>query len=356
MAGLQERVGDFLRKWKARLPGRPGPAKAQGTPGKAPEKAHPVLVVGGQVAAGGKKILSDLQFLVPQGRLAALVGDAGSGKTALLETLAGVRLPAGGRVLLFGLDPARSSRQIRAKAAYVPSTPPRRPGWTLKRYLFHQGALCGLTRQDTEKRIRRVVLQFGLETRLTQEVSALPPLFRAFAGLAAGLLRNPRLLCVDDPLLGWERSLRRAFWRELAALRDQGLTLVAATRHTSEAWRFADEVMALEGGKLTFPGPDDLARRGGMVSALEILLDKPPSILPPELAAFRPEIEGRTLRVRLSDPGGQLGDVVEAVLQAGFHIEDLGILDSDWMEEALRGGPGQASPGPKKDQGKGARK
>ncbi|HHI69275.1 MAG TPA: ATP-binding cassette domain-containing protein, partial [Planctomycetes bacterium] len=154
MAGLQERVGDFLRKWKARLPGRPGPAKAQRAAEKAPEKAHPVLVVGGQVAAGGKKILSDLQFLVPQGRLAALVGDAGSGKTALLETLAGVRLPAGGRVLLFGLDPARASRQIRAKAAYVPSTPPRRPGWTLKRYLFHQGALCGLTRQDTEKRIR----------------------------------------------------------------------------------------------------------------------------------------------------------------------------------------------------------
>jgi len=292
--------------------------------------------VGGLVARRGKTILSDLQFLIPRGRLAALVGDEGAGKTTLLETLAGVRLPGGGRFQIFGLNPARSSREIRKKAAFVPSTPPARPGWTLKRRLFHQGALCGLGREDTERRIRRITLRFGLETRLSQEPADLPPLFRAFAGLAAGLLRNPSLLCVDDPPLGWNRSLRRAFWRELAGLRDQGLTIVAATRHPSEAWRFADEVMALEGGKLTFPGPDELARKGGLLSALEILLDKPPSILPPELAAFRPEIEGRTLRVRLSDPGSQLGDVVEAVLQAGFHIEDLGILDSDWVEEALR--------------------
>ncbi len=355
MGGLQERLGRLLDRWKARLPRKGRPAGAGPSPG--PDRAgeaHPVLVVGGRVARRGRTLLSDLQFLVPRGRLAALVGEEGSGKTALLETLSGVRLPAGGRILLFGLDPAVSSREIRRRAAFLPSTLPRRPGWPLKRHLFHQGALCGLSREETEKRIRRLTLRFGLEGRLSLEIPSLPPLFRAFAGLTWALVRNPLLLCVDEPPLGWNRALRRAFWRELAGLRDQGLTLVAATRHPSEAWRFADEVMALEGGKLTFPGPDEMIQKGGLVSALEILLDKPPAILPPELAAFRPEIDGRTLRIRLSDPGSQLGDVVEAVLQAGFHIEDLGILDSDWVEEALRGeSPHPARPAGKAGKGPG---
>ncbi len=315
-----------------------------------------MLAVGGEVSRGGRKILSDLQFLVPRGRLAALVGEEGSGKTALLETLSGVRLPSGGRILLFGLDPARSSREIRRRAAFVPSRLPDRPGWPLKRHLYHQGALCGLSRQETEKRIRRISLHLGLDTRLSKEIPSLPPLLQAFSCLAAGLVRNPELLCVDEPPLGWNRALRRAFWRELAGLRDQGLTLVAATRRPSEAWRFADEVMALEGGRLTFPGPDELAQKGGLVSSLEILLDRPPSILPPELAAFRPEIEGKTLRIRLSDPASQLGDVVEAVLQAGFHIQDLGILDSDWVEEALRGDPPRKPTPPGKPRGREAPK
>ena len=288
------------------------------------------------VAAGGRPLFAGLDLVVPPGRLLAVTGRRGAGKSALLQVMAGVRPARAGTVEIGRRRVGSAGLAARRVAAYVPSTFPRRPGLSLRRHFRRQAALCGLGGAEAQRRIEVMAERFGLAPRLGVEIGRLRPIEIAMAGLLAGLLRAPRLLCIDEPRPGLERSDRRLFWDELGRIRDEGLSLAAASRNMGDPWRTADEVLLLHDGKVSFPAADDLAGLERLSGVLEIRLESPPTIMPPELAAFRPRVEGRTLVINSPDPMGHLVDVVEAVLGAGLKIADFGIRDMEVMEDLFR--------------------
>lgn len=317
-----------MREWIARF-FKGAPPAASGGP------AAPALLLDG---VGVRGVLRGLQFVLAAGRMLAVVGAAGSGKSRLLETLAGLSLPSEGRLEILGAPPG--SARLRRKVALAPARLPQRPGSTLGRILRHQAALCGLGRKDGEARVQELALILGLARRLAEPAAALEPLEAAMACLAFGLIRKPAILCADAPSRALERADTRAWWNELSRLRAEGLTVVAASRALGDPWRVADEVLVLRGGRAWFPAPEELSAMEGLTALLVIYLESPPAIFPPELAAFRPLVEGRTLKIRLADPASHLADVVGAILNAGLRILDLEIQEGDLLVGALQGGRG----------------
>lgn len=236
----------------------------------APDPGGVGLAVRGGIveAAGRERALDGIDVDVPAGRLTAVVGASGAGKTTLARVLVGVQPLDGGHVTvgdvdLAALDPAG----WRARAAWVPDWP------TVVAGTLRDNLLLG----DTEVADARVWaalvdvggqawvagLPDGLGTHVGPGARDVSGGERARLGLARALLRGPRLLVVDEPTAHLDPSTAAVVEASLHAVRDGGATVVVVTHEPDLAAR-ADHVVLLADGRLVEAGiPDDLLRRGG---------------------------------------------------------------------------------------------
>jgi ABC-2 type transport system ATP-binding protein len=197
-----------------------------------------------------RRAVDGLALDVPAGRVVALLGPNGSGKTTTVEVLEGHRERDAGDVRVLGSDPARAGAGWRARigivlqgtadladltpheivthvARYYPD--PRDPDETL--------ALVGLHRQ---RHVLARALSGGQRRRLD---------------VALGIVGRPELLFLDEPTTGFDPRARREFWglvRELAA---EGTTILLTTHYLDEAEALADRVAVMVEGRMVAEGP-----------------------------------------------------------------------------------------------------
>lgn len=198
----------------------------------------------------------DATFTAP---MTALFGASGSGKTSLLEIIAGLRRPAAGRVVLEGevLADAGSRHFVppeRRAIGYVPQDGALFPHLSVRANLLF-GAKPGAARQP------------GLTFEHVTEVLEIAPLAeRAPATLSAGerqrvalgraLLAAPRLLLLDEPLASLDLPLRERLLPYLLRVRDEfALPMLYVTHSPDEVVALCSEVLVLERGQATQHGP-----------------------------------------------------------------------------------------------------
>ncbi len=218
---------------------------------------------------GHECVHEDLDLELPAGRVVALVGGSGSGKTVLLRTLSMLRRPDSGQVMLFGEDALaageRAERRLR-----------RRIG-----LLFQGGALfTALTvlenvmlplREHTAARGRWLedlamskVLLAGLPADSAGKYPAeLSGGMVKRAALARALALDPRLLILDEPTSGLDPIAAAGFDALVRELTDSlGLTVIQATHDLASIWRGSDAVAFLARRRVLAFGPaGDLAER-----------------------------------------------------------------------------------------------
>ncbi|MEU8124571.1 ABC transporter ATP-binding protein [Spirillospora sp. NPDC049024] len=184
----------------------------------------------------------NVSFTVARGEVYALLGRYGSGKTALLEILAGLRRPTGGAVRIRGADPYADRDAARAGAVWRDGG--LFPGLTVAEVVdtWRRWTLDPLTR-DRALRLARL-------TRLADV-----PFERLTAGqrrlldLALALVGRSDVLVLDEPTAGLDTAAAREVWSVLRTLAADGVAVVATTRDPDEACR-ADRVGVLDEGRL----------------------------------------------------------------------------------------------------------
>jgi len=202
---------------------------------------------------GDRSVLSDVDLVVPEGTVTAILGSSGSGKTTLLRVIIGFVAADRGRILVDGV--------VVADAQSVHLQPERRSIG----YVAQEGALYphlgvgenvgfGLPRSErkTATRIGEVLELVGLHAddarRRPHELSGGE---QRRVALARALAPRPSLVLLDEPFSGLDASLR-VETREavLKALRDAGTTAVLVTHDQAEALSMGREVAVLRDGRL----------------------------------------------------------------------------------------------------------
>src|SRR5204862_1200867 len=192
---------------------------------------------------------------VAQGEVYGVLGPNGAGKTTLLRMLFGLIRPDTGTLELFGRSwPRDGVRTLDGVAGFIES-PRFYPGLSGRRNLQLLAGLDGLDRRTATERVDEVLDTVDLLGRDRDKVRGYSFGMRQRLGVAASLLRAPRLLVLDEPANGLDPAgIRdmRALVKRLAA---SGLTVLLSSHDMAEVEQICDDITIMNTGQVVYHGP-----------------------------------------------------------------------------------------------------
>lgn len=209
------------------------------------------------LARGGQTVLRDVELDLALGEILALVGPNGTGKSTLLQALAGLLPPVAGTLRLGPLDlgDAASRRAWRQRVTLVFQDPLLFDA-TVSANLASGLRLRGMGRTACAPRVAHWAARLGITPLLDRNARTLSGGEAQRTALARALALEPEILFLDEPFSALDAPTREALLQELAGiLRETGTAAVLVTHHLSEALRLADRLGVLLGGTLRQSGP-----------------------------------------------------------------------------------------------------
>ena len=250
-----------------------------------------------------KRVLGGLSLKAPPGRVTALLGDADSGRVAVLKVVAGIEKAHGGAILVDGADVTRA-RPGGRDVATVFRAAALMPHKSAYENIAYPLRLARFDRETIEARVAAVAEHFGLTDALDLRPRKLTDLQCFQIGLARALVRDPAIYLFELPPPD-DAALRDLAIAETRRLRGEfGRTVLFATESAEEARSLADWIVVLhEGRKLQMGRPSRLIERPASRRVARLLGAKLRAALVLETGA-----DGVALRLKddteLSLPGG----------------------------------------------------
>ena len=213
-------------------------------------------VVDLQVSYGAIKALDGISFAVPRGRIVALLGANGSGKTTTLRAITGLAAPGGGRIVFEGRELSRlpTHEIIRSGIAMVPEG--RRIFANLT--VYENLLLGAYFRRDQAVLARDLDLLYDtfprLAERRTQAAGTLSGGEQQMLALGRALMSRPRLLLLDEPSLGLAPLLVKEVFHIITRLNQQGVTILLVEQNAAAALKIAHHGYVLEVGRVVLAG------------------------------------------------------------------------------------------------------
>jgi ABC-2 type transport system ATP-binding protein len=200
---------------------------------------------------GGTTALDQVDLLVGPGVVHGLLGPNGAGKTTLLSALFGLVLPDEGTLRLFGRTRAEAGPGWLDGVGGFVETPRFYPYLTGRQNL---AILAGLDGGDADGLIDQAIESAGLASARRQKVRGYSLGMRQRLGLAAAMLRRPRLLILDEPANGMDPAGIRDLRAALRRLARDGLTVLLSSHDMAQVEEICDSVTVLHHGKVVFAG------------------------------------------------------------------------------------------------------
>ncbi|BCY14077.1 ABC transporter ATP-binding protein [Actinoplanes sp. L3-i22] len=235
-------------------------------------------MVGGDVAAvevrdvvvryGDTTAVKGVSLCAPRGRVLALLGHNGAGKTSLLQVCEGFRKPDAGTARVLGMDPVAEHDALMPRLGIMLQSGGVYP-WAAAGEILRLFASFAANPLDPDMLLDRLGLRKVEKTR-----------FRRLSGgeqqrlsLAVALVGRPELVFLDEPTAGMDTEARHTTWQLIEELRADGVSVLLTTHLLDEAERLADDVVIMRSGEVAATGtPGELTAAAG-IDLLEVRAD-----------------------------------------------------------------------------------
>ncbi len=196
----------------------------------------------------------DLDLEIAPGEVFGFLGPNGAGKTTTIRMMVGLLEPSAGQVLLGGHDLAAAPEAAKALLGYVPDQPFLYDKLTATEFLRFIGGLYRLDRDDMADRTVDLLEEFGLADRGQELVETFSHGMKQRLALAAALMHRPRILILDEPMVGMDPQGALALRQLLGGLAASGVTIFLSTHSLPVAEELCDRIGILDHGKLVAEG------------------------------------------------------------------------------------------------------
>jgi ABC-2 type transport system ATP-binding protein len=204
--------------------------------------------------------VAGVDLTVNAGDVYGYLGPNGAGKTTSLRMMLGLIRPTEGTVRLFGRDPQASVHALDGVAGFV-EAPTFYPYLNGRRNLELLASFDG---DDARSRIDQALDTVELSDRAKDRVGGYSHGMRQRLGIAAALLRVPKLLLLDEPATGLDPAGMRDMRLLIRRLADQGITVMLSSHLLAEVEELCNRVAIVRAGKIVYEGAiADLKRSAG---------------------------------------------------------------------------------------------
>ncbi len=207
---------------------------------------------------GGRTAVDDLTFTLEPGGIYGFLGPNGAGKSTTMNVMTGYIAADGGRVIIDGHDILRNPIAAKSCIGYLPEVPPLYTDMTVREFLLFAAQLKLVPKRDRKEQIEMLLEKLSLSEVSGRLIRNLSKGYRQRVGLAQALVGNPKVLILDEPMVGLDPK-QIIEMRELIKSLAGEHTVILSSHILSEVSAVCDHILILSGGKLMASGsPEEL--------------------------------------------------------------------------------------------------
>lgn len=209
---------------------------------------------------GGHVAVDGMSFTVEEGKIYGFLGPNGAGKTTTMNVMTGYIAADGGTVTIDGHDILKEPLAAKACIGYLPEIPPLYPDMTVQEFLLFVAELKKVPKTERKKQVAALEERLSLSEMSKRLIKNLSKGYRQRVGLAQALVGNPKVLILDEPMVGLDP-------KQIIEMRDliKGLagehTVILSSHILSEISAVCDHILIISKGKLAASGsPEELQK------------------------------------------------------------------------------------------------
>ena len=202
---------------------------------------------------GNHLAVDDVSFTVADGQICGLLGPNGAGKSTIMNILTGYLSATSGQVTVAGHPLPEEADAAKACVGYLPEQPPLYTEMTVQEYLTFAAELKGVKKAERKEQVCRAARRTGLEAVLPRLIRSLSKGYKQRVGIAQALLGSPRLIILDEPMVGLDPAQVieiRKLIRELG----RAHTVILSSHILSEVQAVCQQILILSKGHLAAAG------------------------------------------------------------------------------------------------------
>ena len=221
---------------------------------------------------GSFTAVDNLSLNIEAGEFFGFLGPNGAGKTTTIKMLTGLYEPTAGHCFVNGFDVHWTPLEAKRSFGYVPDQPYLYEKLTGREFLHFVGGLFGMPYQDVKKRIDEIRDLFEIGAFMDKRAEEYSQGMRQRIVLTAGLLHDPKVLIIDEPIVGLDPRSSRLVKDTLKQKTKEGLTVFMSTHLLEIVEELCDRIAIIKNGRIIH---EDIATaRNGNLEALFLELTK----------------------------------------------------------------------------------
>jgi ABC-2 type transport system ATP-binding protein len=249
--------------------------------------------------------VNEVTLTVEAGEILALLGPNGAGKTTTVRMLGAILKPTSGKATIAGYDVVEDAKTVRHAIGLLTEFPGLYHRMRALDYLHFFGELQGMSRQEREDRIEKLMVRFGMWEARKQRLGEYSKGMRQKIALIRAMIHDPQILFLDEPTSAMDPHSAKMVRDAIEDLRTSHRSIILCTHNLVEAESLADRIAIIKQGRIIALGtPAELKKQLLGNPLLEVRLGQPlDGLLPAIESLVTIDEKGDTwFRYRTSSP------------------------------------------------------
>lgn len=199
---------------------------------------------------GNIEALKGISFEIKKGEILGIVGPNGAGKSTFFSILATISTAQSGNIIVDGKSITKSKQHIKKNIGYVPQELALYSSLSGRDNLNFWAGIYGLSGKEKKLAVENAILDMNLENVIKRRVDTYSGGMKRRLNIAIGLLHNPLLIIMDEPLVGVDIISKRKIMNKMLKLKSEGRAIVFSSHSTDEVEKLCDRIVLLENGRV----------------------------------------------------------------------------------------------------------
>lgn len=219
--------------------------------------------------------VNNVSLKIETGQFFGFLGPNGAGKTTTIKMMTGLYEPTSGQCLIGGLDIQKQPNEAKRNFGYVPDQPYLYEKLTGREFLYFVGGLFNMKDDAITKRIAELIDVFEIGPFVDKRAEEYSQGMRQRIVLSAALLHDPKVLIIDEPIVGLDPRSARLVKDTLKRKTREGLTIFMSTHLLEIVEELCDRIAIIKDGKIIHEEVQNESKKfNGQLEAIFLELTK----------------------------------------------------------------------------------